>query len=397
MPVRKLPSGKFQSQIRRVGMPTLSRTFTTKKKADEWDTLQIAKIINGEIQDQLDDISVLTLREAIEKYLKDVTPSKKGERQETNRGNYLLTLSYAQDMLETRLHRLSGDQVRTFRDERLEDVGNDAVRLELALISVVFNHAKKEWGIKLLETVQNPVSLVTKPKSPRGRDRRLNPDEEPYLLSALTKAKNPEARAAVLIAIETAMRKGENLAIEWSRIDLEHGTIKLYDTKNGKDRVVPLSGPAIEALEALPRTDKQVFHYGEWGIYKAWYNALKHARKAYTDDCAQQGKVPDAGFLKNLRIHDLRHEATTRLFETHDLSVMEASSVTGHTDPKMLARYTHLNTARDISKKMRGKTKESVPAADEDTVSKLERLVAIYEKGLLTEDEFSQQKAKLLA
>ena len=49
-------------------------------------------------------------------------------------------------------------------------------------------------------------------------------------------------------------------------------------------------------------------------------------------------------------IHDLRHEATTRLFE-NGLNIMEVASITGHKDLRMLRRYTHLK-AEDLAKKL---------------------------------------------
>ena len=54
--------------------------------------------------------------------------------------------------------------------------------------------------------------------------------------------------------------------------------------------------------------------------------------------------------IEDLHFHDLRHEATTRLFE-RGLNIMEVSSITGHTDFRMLRRYTHLK-AEDLAKKL---------------------------------------------
>ncbi len=54
--------------------------------------------------------------------------------------------------------------------------------------------------------------------------------------------------------------------------------------------------------------------------------------------------------IEDLRFHDLRHEATTRLFE-QGLNIMEVASITGHKDLRMLRRYTHLK-AEDLAKKL---------------------------------------------
>jgi len=57
------------------------------------------------------------------------------------------------------------------------------------------------------------------------------------------------------------------------------------------------------------------------------------------------------GFLSDLRFHDLRHEATSRLFEKGVFDSMEVASITGHKTLQMLKRYTHLR-AEDLAKKM---------------------------------------------
>jgi integrase len=48
--------------------------------------------------------------------------------------------------------------------------------------------------------------------------------------------------------------------------------------------------------------------------------------------------------------HDLRHEAVSRFFEL-GLSVPEVALISGHRDPRMLLRYTHLR-AEDIVAKI---------------------------------------------
>ena len=89
---------------------------------------------------------------------------------------------------------------------------------------------------------------------------------------------------------------------------------------------VPLSSSAVEILRGLlPSRDGGVF--GD-----LTQDALKQSFKR---------AVRRAG-IKGLRLHDLRHEATSRFFEK-GLNVMEVASVTGHKTLQMLKRYTHLS------------------------------------------------------
>ena len=130
------------------------------------------------------------------------------------------------------------------------------------------------------------------------------------------------------------MRQGELIRLCWEHIDLNRRTAHLPDTKNGEARTVPLSTTAIRVLRALPRSlHGQAFSGSTTEAIKRAY--IRAVRRAGIED---------------LRFHDLRHEATTRLFEK-GLNIMEVASITGHKDLRMLRRYTHLK-AEDLARKL---------------------------------------------
>jgi integrase len=190
--------------------------------------------------------------------------------------------------------------------------------------------ARKEWGIYIL----NPVRDIKLPPGGRPRDRRLQAGGEARLFAACREARNRWLLPLVQLALETAMRQGELLRLHWEYIDLNRRTAHLPDTKNGEARTVPLSSTAIAVLRALPRTlHGDVFRGVTTEAVKRSY--MRATRRA----C-----------IKDLRFHDLRHEATTRLFEK-GLNIMEVASVTGHKDLRMLRRYTHLK-AEDLARKL---------------------------------------------
>ena len=86
-------------------------------------------------------------------------------------------------------------------------------------------------------------------------------------------------------------------------------------------------------MAALPRDPRdRVFPLSKEALRSTWKTACRRAA------------------IEDLRFHDLRHEATTRLFEK-GLNVMEVSSITGHRDLRMLQRYTHLK-AEDLARKL---------------------------------------------
>ena len=196
--------------------------------------------------------------------------------------------------------------------------------------------AQTEWGLEnVLRT--NPVSLISKPKAPRPRDRRLEEGELEKLLH-FNSCSNPNAwfRPLVLFAIETGMRRGEILSLTWENVHLGKRYVHLSDTKNGDSRDVPLSPQALELLGDLPgniRSDQVVFPLHFEALKSSWRRA-----------CCRAG-------ISDFRFHDLRHEATSRFFEK-GLNVMEVAAITGHKDLRILQRYTHLR-AEDLALKLR--------------------------------------------
>ena len=180
-----------------------------------------------------------------------------------------------------------------------------------------------------MESLDNPVAKVSRPKMPKGRDRRLQPGEEELLLGVLGITLKPLFQ----IALETAMRQGELTSLEWKDINLARRVAYLPETKNNEPRHVPLSSKAVSVLSKLPRRiDGKVF--GVSGV---------HVSKSFREACKKL-KIED------LRWHDLRHEACSRLFEK-GLNPMEVASISGHKTLQMLKRYTHLK-AEDLARKL---------------------------------------------
>ena len=233
--------------------------------------------------------------------------------------------------------KINSETIAQFRDTRLKTVSANTVRIELALISVVFEQCRKEWGFALT----NPVRGIRIPKPGKPRQRRLERGEEEALLAACRTSRAYYLHSFVVLAIETGMRFGELLGIRWEHINLNSQTIYLPDTKNGHPRTVPLSTRAIEAINALPRAiNGKLFNSGYQSIHNAFNLAVTKAR----------GTQPDSNiFLKGLRFHDLRHEAVTRLFEK-GLNPIEVGMVSGHKTLSMLQRYTHLRSEELVSK-----------------------------------------------
>ncbi len=319
----KRGDGQWQAKVRRKGYPVVSKTFDTKAKADRWARSIEAEMDHGAFVSRAEAEST-TLKEALDRYLNEVTPTKKGARQETDRINAWKEHELADRFLAS----LRSVDFAQYRDQKLADGASaSTIRNHLNIISHLFNIARKEWG---MESLMNPIQNIRMPKLPSGRDRRLQDGEEAMLLED---SEYP-LKQLIILALETGMRMGEILAMRWDKVDLKNSTAVLEDTKNGERRVVPLSSRAKEAITTLPRHIK-----GD--LFPGLTNTSVSHRFA---------KLCKRKRIEDLRFHDLRHEATSRLFEK-GLDMMEVASITGHKTLHMLKRYTHLK-AEDLAKKL---------------------------------------------
>src|SRR5690606_21008526 len=137
---------------------------------------------------------------------------------------------------------------------------------------------------------------------------------------------------------ETAMRMRELFTLEVGQVDLSQRTIFLDKAKNGDRRQVPLSSIALARLRAYlgDRTE---------GLLLPWWDGRRDAKtlKRVTSQLSRQwGRVFEYAKCDDLGFHDLRREATSRLFERTTLTDVQISRITGHRDPRMLKRYANL-------------------------------------------------------
>lgn len=322
--INKRGAGQWQAKVRKKGYQTVSKTLPTKAKAEQWARLTESEMDRGIFLSTAESETTL-LSEILKRYEKEVAPTKKSSRDIKSR---LRLLDQAMGHLV--LAAITPSTIKEYRDYRLETVKSDTIRKDLSLLSRVIKTAQKEWDIYLPRG--NPVDSITTPAKGKARDRRLQPGEEEKLIKMAEKY-GGNIKHFILLAIETAARRSELVSLRWENINLKKRTATFIDTKNGDDRMIPLSSKAIDILKSLPRQiSGQVFLIRSDSITKAFTRICKTAE------------------IKNLRFHDLRHEATSRFFEM-DLSIMEVSSITGHKDLTMLKRYTHLR-AEDLVKKL---------------------------------------------
>lgn len=303
-----------------------SRTFPTKAQAMAW-----AVDIEREIERGIySGVQNRPFSDLLREYVRKVSPKKKCFRWEQLRINILCDDPLGGVMLP----ELQAAHFADYRDRRLQTVSAATVLREWNLLSHVMNTAVNEWNW----LAHNPLKSVKRPKEPPPRERRISQDEIDRLLFALgyeydKPAETVSARvgAALLFAIETAMRAGEICGLRWDDVDFENRTAKLPQTKNGFARMVPLSIEAVRLIEQVKSDADTVFN-----LKTSQIDALFR-------------KAKSRALIEDLHFHDSRAEAITRLSAKVD--ILTLARISGHRDLKMLQVYYRESMA-DVAKRI---------------------------------------------
>ena len=318
----------------------------------------------------------------------NVHPSLRGWKPRVSNGKAMHTTATSVHFMRKRFAEMVPEDFNDYIDDRCQSVEGSTVDREVDIFSAVCRIAIDTWRIPV---AKSPMDGVKRPKYFNERDRRLKGDEEARLLDAarsedrkfsvarrleelmadertesdaaatvyarkgIVKAAREEhlptaeATAVTIPLFETLVhfqlmtgaRRGETLALRWSNVDLEQQTAFLPETKNGRPRKLPLRSALVEMLRQLPQEGELVFPIGVDWLRKAW------ARM-----CEAAGLVGD----DELRIHDLRHEAISRVADTGGravggFSLVDLQAFSGHRDTRMLLRYAHL-CAHSLAKRL---------------------------------------------
>lgn len=220
-----------------------------------------------------------------------------------------------------------------------EGCGMSTVRLEVAVLRQMFNHARRIWQWD--RPKQNPASGLKIATQDNKRTRTLSEEEWIRIAPVLARSGNPCVFPLVCLMLETAMRSSEPLTrLRWQDVDWDERVLQLSDGKNGK-REVPLGPAALDILRGVQRLG--LTSAPEQPVFPTTYEALKKAWRVARKEAG----------IENIQLHDLRHTAATRYsFEFHGNTYL-LKVVTGHKTAAMLDRYVNI-TAKQVATLMHG-------------------------------------------
>ena len=203
-----------------------------------------------------------------------------------------------------------------------------AVNRELEKMRRLLNIAEREGWI-LRNPMRSGDPLISMADE-RKRERIVTREEEMKLLAACENRYRKHLRPIVICALDTGMRRGEIFGLKWRDVDFEERvlTIRAFNTKTMQERQVSLTTRLVIELEKIweqsPKDrDQSVFGFTD-NVKKSWTSVRTKAG------------------LPDVRFHDLRHTAATRLVAAH-LPLPEVGRVLGHTQANTTYRYVNAN------------------------------------------------------
>ena len=311
-------NGKYQVQIR-VGSYSRSQSFHKLNDAKSWARKE------EELAEQRrylgSKYEPCNLAEILCRYLTDVTPHKRSCDTE----RIVLEALLKEDWINVPLPLLNAAALAEYRDKRLAIVKPATFKRQLNIVKHACAIAEREWDWL------SPLSLlqrVTIPKNTEHVVKRITVTDEHALINAAQKSRTKNMSELLILAIETAMRRGELLALAWEDIDLGRRELLVRRSKNGTPRTIPLSTRAYSTLANM-KSDCSEF------VFPLSANAVRLAFE----------RVRRLADLKDVRFHDLRHEAISRLFD-RGLTTPEVALISGHKTVSQLFRYAHADIGK---------------------------------------------------
>jgi integrase len=354
-----LPVGsRWRAQVRKRGQ-SIAKTFKTKGAAEAWAREKEVEIDKGQ---NAFDAATVTVGDLVKKYREARAESDRAVKAKSNEYYILQRL---EDAFQSHFaSRLTTQQIVKFaQDRRKAGAGGYTVDMDISKLGTVLRHTASLLGLTLPDAIgaARPTLHHLRLIDAGGkRDRRPTPEEIEKIFAWF--AEHPERQQAMpdllRVAMQCAFRRGELFNLRWDDIDAENHLALVRDRKHPRQKVgnnewIPLIGDSFEVIMRQPRypvppeyaekraaDPKTPPHKNDYIFRFDKGTASKYFKQA----CDEKGIV-------DLHLHDLRHEATSALFEA-GWQIPEVAAVTGHKDWRNLKRYTNLDPAQ-VAKKGR--------------------------------------------
>ncbi len=333
----KLPSGNWRVQIRR-GRQYGSKAFRRLRDAQIWAVEMERRVDRSESLSIKHPSNIRTFGDLIDLHIADMHEVKRPLR----RSKAYSLQKLKRELGKSGLCTLDREQIVEYgRSRAKEGAGPVTLGAELSYINTVITHAVAVHGITVSKEQVDLARVALRRLGLVGhsieRDRRPTQAELDAIIEYLERNFRQiiPVERIIRFAVATAMRQSEICRIRWADIDDRRRIVIVRDRKDprrksGNHQSVPLidltgfdAWAIFQEQKTISHHQELIFPYKERSVGTAFRRACRWLE------------------IEDLHFHDLRHEATSRLFEA-GLPIERVALVTGHRDWKMLRRYTHL-------------------------------------------------------
>ena len=334
---------KYRGMVRLRGFDPESRSFDTKREAREW-----AQERERELKQRRLNHPQLLLDEVVARYLKEIAPKRR------------MADSHVKHDVPTFRRRLKGLTIADLIGNGLtkwvldnSDVSPSTRNWHLCRLYGVLRQAEQHLDIRIpwedMDLCRRRMRDLGYIEPAGQRNRRVSDEEIARIKAALHPQLTVRMADLIDFCWRSCMRIGEVTRITWADFDEAKRTVIIRDRKHprkkfGNHCVVPLLNGSFEILVQQPKRGERIFPHHPINMSKNFKRAA------------------DKAGVRDVVLHDLRHEGISRLFEL-GFAIQEVAMVSGHTNWRTLSRYTHLRPEGLVQREreLRALTKKKAP------------------------------------
>ena len=363
---KQFPNGTWQYTFKKAGVleKPLYLTFATEEEGDLQAARIDAQLSKGMTPyESLRDEKVLTIAELVRAYERDAHPSFKDRASL----NTIVPLHGHVPLTEINAAWVDG-WIQMLK--RFDKVAPTTIQAKVGALArctdwgmrkgflTMPDHALRSLPVGYAQYTKADAAMAGGARKDNERDRRLEPGEWEKILEVLEAGVLPRTqrplvlegrrdksalKCIMVLAVESAMRMREMFTLQWGQVDLPKRTVFLDKTKNGDKRQVPLSTVALAELGAFKPADAGPSDR----VFPFWEGDESAKNLSSTTDFLSKlwVEIFERAGAEELLFHDLRHEATSRLFERTTLTDAAIMRITGHKSHRMLMRYANLRAS----------------------------------------------------
>lgn len=323
---------RYQGIVRITGYEPQYKSFASRKEAKDW-----VKQTELDVEAQVVTNPEVAIQDLIDKYVREIAPKRKMADSHLKHDIPSIRRVFA----DMKMRDLQG---RGLTDWVLKQKGHGSTKFwHIMRLFGVLRQAETHWEVAVpwddMKRCKDRLFEQGYLCLPNERDRRITDDEFAAIKANIPKGTRIRALDVFDFCLASAMRIGEVCRITWADLDEKNKTVVVRDRKHprkkfGNHQVVPLLNGSFDIVQRQPKVDERIFPCHTQVVSKVFH----------------EGAV-NAG-IEDVVLHDLRHEAISRLFEL-GFEIQEVAMVSGHRDWKVLRRYTHLRPHSLVEKEKR--------------------------------------------